>query len=229
VENLLLKYMEKGFTEREMPSEQAFSPFITLSREFGCPSKLIAQQLADALNRHPRHRNAPQWRFINKEVVIEAAKELELEPDKIKYLFDAENRGTLDDILASFSSNYRSSTRVKRITREVISSIARRGFVILVGRGGVAITRGYPHSLHIQLQAPLDWRVGEVSRRRGISEAEALRLAVETDRKRKALIELFLGKKFEPVLFDLIFNCKFLSSEEIIESIIHMMEKKKMI
>jgi cytidylate kinase len=118
---------------------------------------------------------------------------------------------------------------VKRITREVISSIARRGFVILVGRGGVAITRGYPHSLHIQLQAPLDWRVGEVSRRRGISEAEALRLAVETDRKRKALIELFLGKKFEPVLFDLIFNCKFLSSEEIIESIIHMMEKKKMI
>ena len=229
MENLLLKYMEKGFLERELLSEQAVRPFITLSREFGCPSKLIAQQLADALNHRPRHKNTPLWRFVNKEVVIEAARELELEPDKIKYLFDAEIRGTLDDILASFSSNYRSSTRVRRITREVIGSIARKGHVILVGRGGVAITQGYPSSLHVRLQAPLDWRIREVSRRRGISEAEALHLAVETDRKRKELIEIFQGKKFENTLFDLIFNCKSLSTQEIIEGIIHMMEKKKMI
>jgi hypothetical protein len=54
-------------------------------------------------------------------------------------------------------------------------------------------------------------------------------LAIETDKKRTALIESFLGHKLEPNLFDAIFNCKTLSNPDIASTILKMMETLKMI
>lgn len=48
-------------------------------------------------------------------------------------------------------------------------------------------------------------------------------------KKRTTLIELMLKDKFHPSLFDLSFNCSTLSKEEIMGTIISMMEAKKMI
>ena len=229
MENLLLKYFGKDFPVSESAPVPCERPFITISREFGCPSKLIAEKLAKSLNSHSLHKTSPEWRFINKEVVLESARELELDPDKVKYFFDAEKRGTLDDILASFSSNYKSNIKILKTIRQVIRAFTSGGYVILVGRGGVAITYHCPRSLHIRLQAPLDWRVQAVAKHHDLSQEEAMRLTLETDKKRKAMIELFLNKKMDESLFDLIFNCSRMSQEEIVRSVVHVMEMKKMI
>ena len=43
MENLLREYLEKAFTERTLPHNDPNGPVVTISREFGCPSKLVAQ------------------------------------------------------------------------------------------------------------------------------------------------------------------------------------------
>jgi cytidylate kinase len=229
MENLLLNYMENRFREQSDAETGKPHPFVTISREYGCPSKLIAKMLAEELNRRAGKGKGQQWQYINKEIVQESARKLELEPIKIEHLFKMDQTGILDDLLASFSSNYKSSQKIKKTIREVTQSLINNGFVILVGRGGVAITHDKPNSLHIRLQAPLDWRIRCVSEHKKIPVSEALKLALETDRKRTALIESFLGSRLEPDLFDVILNCKSFSGPEIVSTIIKVMETRKMI
>jgi cytidylate kinase len=229
MENMLLKYMQTRFEEKERSGLQGSPPFVTFSREFGCPSKIIAQLLIGELNKRRGHEPSPKWKCINKEIVLKSAMELDLEPDRLKYIFDAEEKGTLDDVLFSFSSNYKSNQRIIKTIKLVIKSFTSQGYVVLIGRGGVAITYDCPNSLHIRLHAPLDWRTREIAQRRNLSEAEACKMVVETDKKRAALIEQFLGKKLTDSIFDAVFNCKTLSPENITQTIVRMMEVKKMI
>lgn len=230
MENLLRKYLEEKFEEQNRVKPLGKYPFITLSREFGCPSKLIAKSLAEALNkRNPPDRKKPSWRFINKEILMDSAKELDLDPSKLKYVFAAERKNAIDDIFASFSDQYKSDLKIKKTIREIIRSFALGGNVIIVGRGGVAITQEFNNGIHIRLQAPLEWRVQGICYRRALSEKEAHKLATDTDRKRTGLIEIFLGRKFDDSLFDLVFNCQTFEPDEIVSGIIHMMEIKELI
>jgi cytidylate kinase len=230
MENLLRKYMEERFAEPALPLHPGTLPFVTISREFGCPSKFIAQLLAERLNEFSSPlKKGPPWRFINKEIIMEAAHELDLNPSKIQYLFHAEKKGALGDIFASFSDSYKSDRIIKKTIQEVVKSFYRKGNTILVGRGGVAITHDFSNTLHIRLQAPLEWRIRGLCERHGFSEDEAYRLAADTDKRRIALIEIFLGKKFSQELFDLNFNCQTFDCENIVTGIITMMESKNMI
>ena len=229
MENLLLKYMQDRFSDPRNPPLQGSLPFLTVSREFGCPSKLISQKLVEGLNQRLGRDAADKWQCINKEIVEESARKLETSPSKIKYFFNAERKGVLDDVLSSFSSDYTSSTRVKKTIPEVIRSFTRRGHIVLVGRGGVAVTYGFPNSLHVRLQAPLEWRIREVSARHDITQIQAARKIAETDRKRIDLIEMLLCRKFDDSLFDLIINCQSFSQTDIIRMILQAMENRGMI
>jgi cytidylate kinase len=229
MENLLFQYMQNRFLETQQNQPRQPLPFVTLSREFGCPSKIIAQMLAEKLNERTGKVSPQKWMSVNKEILQESAKKLELEPGKLKHIFNAVEKGVIDDVLASFSSNYKSSIRIKKTIQDVIRSIALKGHVIIVGRGGVAITHGYPRSLHVRLQAPMDWRIREVAGRFNVPETEAHKLISETDKKRTSLIEIFLGHKLDNSLFDLILNCKSLTKEAIVSTIMCTMEQDRMI
>ncbi|MGE5425339.1 MAG: AAA family ATPase [Syntrophothermus sp.] len=231
MENVLLHYMEKRLGE-EFPLREGLCgphPFVTISREFGCPSKKIAGILAEKLNHLPGHEKNPKWKEINKEIIQEAAQQLNLDPMHIRYLFQSEQMGFLDDILSSFYLNSKSTMRIKKAVHDVIRSFAMAGYVVIVGRAGAAITRNCSNGLHIRLQAPLEWRVQQVTVSRGITADEARKLANEMDKKRKIMMETFYGNKFDLHIFDLIYNCHTFSREEIAQSILNMMENKKMI
>lgn len=229
MENLLFQYLQNRFLEPQKIEPCGPYPFVTISREFGCPSKVIALMLAESLNKRQARTKTPKWISINKEIVEESARKLELEPVKLKHIFNAEEKSIMDDVLASFSSNYKSNIRIKKTIQDVIRTIAQKGYVIIVGRGGVAITHDCPGSLHVRLQAPVDWRIQEVADHSKVTKSVARKMIMETDNKRTSLIEIFLGHKLENSLFDIILNCKSQPNEDIVKTIIFMMEQKNMI
>ena len=53
---------------------------------------------------------------------------------------------------------YKSDLKIRTTIAKVIRKFANEGNAIIVGRGGVAITRDIPLSLHIFLEAP--WNGG---------------------------------------------------------------------
>ncbi|MCX6277529.1 MAG: cytidylate kinase-like family protein [Bacteroidetes bacterium] len=229
MENMLREYLERSFSEVEPVKPCGTGPVVTISREFGCPSKPIAQALTETINRLTTAPNQKCWRFINKEIVESAAKELELNPTEINYMISAGAKGILADVLASFTTSYVSNHRMKKTIRKVIGELAQKGRMIIVGRGGVGVLQGCPNAIHVRLQAPLEWRIPEICQLRGINREAAIKLAEDTDQKRKSLIELVYGDKFNPYLFDLSFNCQTLSMKEIVDTIIGLMVTKKML
>jgi cytidylate kinase len=86
-----------------------------------------------------------------------------------------------------------------------------------------------PNSLHIRLQAPLEWRINNVSSREMISLSEAKKKIAQIDAQRNQLHHYFVGKDPDNTIFDVVFNYSTLSDDEIIGAILNMMELKDMI
>jgi len=229
MENLLLKYMGEGLSRENIADPMKLKPIVTISREYGCPSKLIAQMLADAINKKTGEGSHTKWKFINKEVLESAAKELQLNPSDVKYLLSLGEKSILEDFLVSFSPSYVSNLKVKHTLIKVVTTIAQAGYVVLVGRGGAAILQGRPGALHVRLQAPVNWRIEALIIARNINSTEARKIIETTDKKRAALYELILGRKLDPYIFDVVFNCSTLPKKQIVQGILAMMEAREML
>jgi len=226
----ILKYMSERIHNESGPFKEA-GPVITISREYGCPSKLIACKLAEELTRKMVGKGKEaRWKYVTKEIMLESARALEVDPDKIKYVFDYQQKSMLDDILsAQFNKYYKSERKIRNTIGKVIRNMAQEGHVIIVGRGGVAITHDIPRSFHVMLEAPMDWRVLRVAENYHISHSEARKTAIEIDQKRKEFREYFQGKHTDYTRFDLTFNCMSFSIDEIVQITLKAAELRKLV
>lgn len=226
----LLKYVSDRIQD-EGGKEKETGPVITISREYGCPAKVIASRLAEELTRKLFAKGKDiKWRFVTKEIMAESAKALEVEPEKIKYVFQYEQKSLVDDIIAAqFNKYYKSERRILNTVAKVIRNMAAEGHVIIVGRGGVAITHDISRSLHVMLEAPIDWRTVRIAENFKISEEEARKAALDVDKKRKEFREYFQGKDSDYTRFDLTINCMSFSIEEIVHIILRVAEIRKLI
>ena len=206
-------------------------PVVTLAREYGCPAKCIARQLAEELTKKMLVKGIEMpWRYITKEIMAESARELEVDPNKIRYVFQYEQKGMIDEILsAQLTKYYKSDRKIRGTIARVIRNIACEGYVVIVGRGGVSITHDIHKSLHVMLEAPLEWRSLRVSEKYNISQEEARKECFDTDKKRQQFRESFQGKNTDYTQYDLSLNCMTLSVDEIIKIIIKAVEVKKLI
>lgn len=228
-ENILLEYMQKRFKALEtnktvIPPKAKGLPFITISRQFGCPSRQIADSLQRKLRKSTGDTKA--WRIINKEIMENAARELEVNPQKIQYVFDAKQKTVMDDVVGALDSRqYRSDRKIRKTIREVIENLSRQGHVIIIGRGGVAITSDFQGAFHVRLYAPERWRLQKMlDKEPELSEAEAYRKLRFIDKKRTDLINHFSGNKFDFNKFDLQINSEKFDVEEVVELILKGME-----
>ncbi|UCH13082.1 MAG: cytidylate kinase-like family protein, partial [Bacteroidales bacterium] len=213
----LIKYMSERLKD-DVIKEKEPGPVITISREFGCPARRIAQKLAEALTRkmYVKGKNI-DWRYITKEIMSESAKELDMDPSRIQYVFEFKQKGLIDDILAAQSTKYyKSDRKIRNTIARVVRNMGCEGNVVIVGRGGVAITHDISKSLHVNLEAPLEWRVLRVSAKFNMEPEEAEKYAQDVDRKRKQFRDYFEGKNTDYTRFDMTFNCMTLSIDEIV-------------
>lgn len=226
--------LSKYLTDRYLESQTGLDfegPVITIAREFGCPSKKLAICLARKLTELKRPgQKKIDWRWINKEILAESAKQLEVEPDEIKYVFRYEKKTIFDEILSSHSRKYyKSDRRIRKTIANVIRNIACEGNVIIIGRGGVAITRDIQKSLHIQIEAPIEWRTARISEKFCMSVEDARKYALDVDRKRQQFRDYFHGRGTDYSFFDVRFNAMTLSVDETTEAIIKLMQIRELI
>ncbi len=226
----LVKYLIDRHKETLRPCPEP-GPVITISREMGCSGTQVSQQLVKELNKRFDYRNGEPWKWVGKEEIQEAAAHaLNLPPEEISYALEAKKKTMMDDILQSFSNKYYKSDRIIRKTvKDVIRSIACHGRVVILGRGGVAITRDIPRSLHINLEAPLEWRALRISEKLDIEQKEAESYILEIDKKRVEFRDYFGGVNTDYTRFDITFNSMTLSISEIVDIIIKTMEIRKLI
>ena len=84
------------------------------------------------------------------------------------------------------------------------------GNVVIIGRGGMAVTRHLPLGIHIRLFAPTEWRIKnliETGKCKTIDEA--ITISKKMDVKRNELLKSKTTSENYEDDFDVFYNCKY--------------------
>jgi cytidylate kinase len=200
-------------------------PVITLSRLTGCDARLVATNLVDGLN---KKQGSKKWRWVDKDLVYAIANDLNIDTQRIENFYKGNELSDVSEMIMAFSGGFVSDQRVKKAVKDIVLSMCKEGYLVIIGRGGVSIAQPIKNSLHIRLIAPFYWRVENIMKKKGMDLETAEEFVVESDKNRFSLIQTFLDKKSLVIdhLFDATINRSSFTPEEISEMVLTMFEKK---
>jgi cytidylate kinase len=226
--NILLQYMASRFNQPDLheAGKTESLPFITISREYGCPAKEVAANLEKKLNAIPgQKRKVKKWSVLAEEIIHQVAHELNVDFSRIEKIFYEEKRTAIDEILDSLSEKYHVSDRsIINKVMDIVKDYSIKDNMIIIGRNGVGLTHSLNNGLHIRLIAPIEWRVNrlmEKCRFRNIEDARAH--AEEIDYRRSMFLK---HKNLKDPVFDIFYNTQKFTPEQIADSIIYHLTLK---
>jgi len=218
------KYAKDRISEKEGKAKQQ-GPVVTISRQLGCPAKPIAGKLVELINKESKQK----WNCISKEILKESASKLGIPASELKYFFKYNEQGVLDGMLSTISKFYVSDIRAGKAVKNAISSIAGKGNVVIIGRGGAAICRDMGDSIHVRLTAPVEWRLAKVMDAYDMRHKEALKFLKDYDNKRINFLMQFSKENDPAILFDIYYNCARFDIDDIAHSIYSLMQIRGLI
>ncbi|MBN1984914.1 MAG: cytidylate kinase-like family protein [Prolixibacteraceae bacterium] len=216
--NSLLIYLNKRLHEessyKKEPATTA-GPVITISREVGCNGLKLANLMAEKFN---REKMETDWKVLSKEIFYKSAKELDLEPERVRKMLKQTDRYTFDEILKAFQyKQFKSERKITKTVYDVVRSFSIDGFCIIVGRAGHIIAGDIKNALHLRLVAPFDYRVKVIMENNKLSREEATVFIQHVEKERIAFRKAILqGRKVDD-FFDLTINRASFSDEKVVD------------
>ena len=164
---------------------------ITVSRDYGSDGDVIAQQAAETLGYH-----FVDLKFIGTILgqygYVEFDKEYQALPTFWER-FDAQREKQRDVMVTMLN--------------QVIQAVAHHGNVVILGRSGFEVLRGFADVFHVRVQAPFSVRVGRVMQQQKVTSEEAELIVKSRDKVRLAFVEEFYKVPWGSIqAFDLIVN-----------------------
>jgi hypothetical protein len=201
------------------PAKARRRPAITLSRQCGCegfPLALRLQELLEPATGEP-------WHIFDKDLIERLAREENIPRRLLQSLEDPAR------YLEAFGFHPRGAvTSDEAFARLAVSilHLAREGNAIIVGRGGAILCHKLDNCFHFRLEASLDWRVGSMVRRLGVTSREAEAQERTASRQRDRFIREALGPEVaDRVFYDAVFNNERHSVEEIAAAILAYVQR----
>ncbi len=200
-------------------------PFVTISRQAGAGGNSLAAAILARL--HCDHGPVFQgWQKFNQELCRKISDESGL---KVPFeLFSRlEYRSRIEDMMEEIIVGTAPQDVVNRKIFQLIRSLAVFGKVVLVGRGGVCLTRDLPLGIHIRLVAPLEARIKRMEDLLGLTHKKAKEFVLEQDRSRARLMKTYFHRDIDdPLLYHAVWNTGEVGMEEIARSVFVLIEKK---
>lgn len=189
-------------------------PVICISREVGCGGVNIARLLAIEIE---KQGSCKKWKVLSKEIIEDSARELNMEPTKLRRYLKEGDRGIFDEILAAFSEKrFKSERKINRTLLDLISTFANDGHCIIVGRAGHIIARNIEKSLFIKLIAPHNWRVKQIMEKNNLNMREAVEFIERTEKERHNFIKHIGGEDINDYGYEMIINVSKLNITQLI-------------
>ncbi|GFE58693.1 cytidylate kinase family protein [Geobacter sp. AOG1] len=176
---------------------------ITISREMGTGAYQIAKEVARKL----------KYTLVDGEKIAELAPKYGLTPEIIE---------RVDEKPPSYNTAEDRLQAARLTTMELIFlEKAKKGNVILYGRGGQDLLKELRNVLRIRFIAPFDERVEMFAEREWIDPDLASDLIRKSDHQRGGFIHFYFDRNWhDPLGYDLVFNTSRISHASIVESIV---------
>jgi cytidylate kinase len=210
VERRLKAYHELSDRVRGLSVSTPQKPTITISREFGCE----AFPVADELVRLAEKTTGDPWLLVDKTLLDAVAKEHHV-PEEIMLSLGSKPRW-FDDMMATFSANWKSDADYYRLLCRQVIMIASAGNAVIVGLGAPVITRSLKNCHRYRLIAEHDFKVNSISRRLKITRQEAELVVLDQQKERDRILRKLLDSDMrDPLLYHAIFNNGRIKSRQI--------------
>jgi cytidylate kinase len=169
---------------------------VTISRQLGSLGTEIAQGVAEKLS----------YEYVDKKKVTEA-----LSP----YGLFAADVEKFDEKKPTFWDSFQiQKKKFLHSLEAVIYDFARKGNVVIVGRGGQVLLRDLPGVLHVRISASFSIRLKRIMALEGGDEKKASRILNQSDRDSAGFLRSFFDVDWEDRgLYDLMINTEKLSAE----------------
>jgi len=179
---------------------------VTLSRQTGSGAAIVAERLAEYLQRRGSTTPSGPWRVFDRNLIHKVLEDHHW-PARYARFVPEDHTSELADFMEEMLGAHPPSAKLVQQTAETILQLAREGNVILVGRAANLITRGLPHVFHVRLVASLENRVKRFRESQPVPERTAQRLILQEDRGRKRYVRKHFDEDLEnPLLYDLVLN-----------------------
>jgi cytidylate kinase len=194
-------------------------PFITISRQPGAGAAALKDHLIERLRAvDPAD---PPWTGFDRELVEKVAEDHNLSERLIESLEDSRYSWLYELVRGLNVDRPPSDVSVYRRVAKSIYALAQAGRVVLVGRGGVFLTRRLPGGLHIRLIAPFEERVERYQVDHATDRRTAEKTLREIEERRAAFYKRFWpSQSLGPDTFDATFNTARLSEAQLAEAIL---------
>ncbi len=190
-------------------------PAITISREFGCEAFPMTECLKDIMEK----KSGQPWAVMDKALLEEVAKNHQLSEEIVRNLGEKKSR-ILDEVLATFSSHWKSEKDYFRLLCKHMFSLAEKGNTIIVGRGSSIVTQPLKNCCHFRIFASHQFKVASIARRLNISRDEAEQVVEKNQKQRDAFIHDYFNLDPRDLRFyHLVFNNDKNSPERIAQMI----------
>ncbi|MGB5750918.1 MAG: cytidylate kinase-like family protein [Desulfobacterales bacterium] len=204
-----VKKWETQFSGKKAKAE-AQIPVITVAMEPGSGGSLIAQKIAEQL----------EFDLFHRDIVQQIAKTAKIRSTVVNSLEKERLSGVKDFISSLMEDQYIHPDTYLKHLLVVISTIAKHGRAVIVGRGANFILPA-EDIFAVRVIAPLEKRIREVALTYRVTTEEAKRRVIQRESKRKA----FVGHSFhadisDPIHYDLTINTGKMSIESAVEAVI---------
>jgi len=204
-----VKKWEKQFSGKKAKAEAAI-PVITVAMEPGSGGSLIAQKIAEQLG----------FDYFHRDIVQQIAKTAKIRSTVVNSLEKERLSGIKDFISSLMEDQYIHPDTYLKHLLVVISTIAKHGRAVIVGRGANFILPA-EDIFSVRVIAPLDKRIREVALTHRVTTEEAKRRVIQRESKRKAFVRhSFNADISDPIHYDLTINTGKISIESAVEAVI---------
>ena len=180
---------------------------LTISRQVGSLGNEIARAAADMLG----------YECVDKSQISEALANLGFSVAEIdKY---DEKKPTIWQTLSHQKDQF------AHLIQAAVYKLAAQNNVVIIGRGGQAILKDIPGTLHIRVIAPYATRLKRLMEEEGFSENEAQQLVRQKDRDSAGYLRTYFNADWNNGdLYDLIINTRAVKLSESVEMIARALE-----
>jgi len=204
-----VKKWEKQFSGKKAKAE-AEIPVITVAMEPGSGGSLIAQKIAEQLG----------FDYFHRDIVQQIAKTAKIRSTVVNSLEKERLSGVKDFISSLMEDQYIHPDTYLKHLLVVISTIAKHGRAVIVGRGANFILPA-EDIFAVRVIAPLQKRIREVALTHRVTTEMAKRRVIQRESKRKAFIRhSFNADISDPIHYDLTINTGKMSIESAVEAVI---------
>ena len=201
-------------------------PFVTISRQAGCRSLALAEEICRQIGGKLAPDMAEGWEVFDQKLCEVVAEDPRLSGTMEAVLsegYKTEVESFIYDLIAGTSRQYKAYKRIFSVVR----SLGLLGKVVIVGRGGAHVTSDMPLGVHIRLVGSEKTRVRRLMELMSIDEKTAVAQVHELDRGRQRLVKSFFDRDIDdPLLYDAVFNIDRMDASEIAAMVVDMIEQR---